>query len=68
MKQATEPEQAKRLLTVRESCERLGISHPTLYALLNSGRIKSLKIGRARRVPVSEIEAFVQNELTDRTA
>jgi excisionase family DNA binding protein len=66
MTQDTESQPTHRLLTVRESCNRLGISHPTLYALLNSGRIKSLKIGRARRVPSSEIDAFVRRELTDK--
>jgi excisionase family DNA binding protein len=63
VKQQTEPEPRQRLLTVRESCERLGISHPTLYNLLNSGQIKSLKIGRARRVPSTEVDAFVRRQL-----
>lgn len=58
-------ESPPRLLTVRESCKRLGISHPTLYELLNSGQIKSLKIGRARRVPSSEIDAFVRRQLAE---
>jgi excisionase family DNA binding protein len=68
VKQQTEPEPRQRLLTVRQSCERLGISHPTLYELLNSGQIKSLKIGRARRVPSTEIDAFVDRQLKDADA
>lgn len=65
MEQGTDSQPLRQLLTVRESCKRLGISHPTLYELLNSGQIKSLKIGRARRVPVAEIDAFVRRQLRD---
>ena len=65
VEQGTDSQPLRQLLTVRESCKRLGISHPTLYELLNSGQIKSLKIGRARRVPVAEIDAFVRRQLRD---
>jgi excisionase family DNA binding protein len=48
------------LLTVAQVCERLQISRPTFYGLLRSGRLKSLTIGRARRVPLAALEAFIE--------
>jgi len=44
------------LLTVNEACAMLRISRPTMYQLLNSGRVGSIQIGRARRIPRSELE------------
>lgn len=52
------PEQ--RLLTVREACDELRISRPTLGALRRSGRIQTTRIGsRGVRVASSEIERFI---------
>jgi excisionase family DNA binding protein len=48
------------LLTVAQVCARLQISRPTFYGLLHSGRLKSLTIGRARRVPLAALEAFIE--------
>ena len=36
--------------TVAYGCARLGISVPTFYDLVNSGKLRTYKIGRARRV------------------
>jgi excisionase family DNA binding protein len=50
-----------RCVTVVDAAKLLCISRGTLYALLGSGQIGSLQIGRARRIPVSELERFVRN-------
>lgn len=52
-----------QLLTVAQVSERLNISKPTLYKLLRSGQLASLKIGYARRIPEAELERFVADNL-----
>ena len=41
----------KLLLGVREAGEVIGIGRSTMYELLRSGEIESVRIGRCRRVP-----------------
>lgn len=50
------------LKSVNEACARLHVSRPTLYELLRSGKLGSVKIGKARRIPESEIAAFIERE------
>jgi excisionase family DNA binding protein len=52
------------LVTVAEACKRLAISRPTLYGLFAADDIRSLQIGRARRVPVAEIESYIERRLS----
>jgi excisionase family DNA binding protein len=55
-----------RLLTVRETRERLRVSHSTLYEYLNAGRLRSVLLGpKSRRVRESDLDAFIAS-LTDR--
>jgi excisionase family DNA binding protein len=49
----------KLLLTVPEVSQALHLSKSVVYALLAAGEIESVRIGRARRVPVGALEAFV---------
>jgi excisionase family DNA binding protein len=60
-----EPSANAIVLTVAQVCQRLQISRPTFYGLLRSGRLKSLTIGRARRVPLSALEAFIAESLRE---
>jgi excisionase family DNA binding protein len=41
------------------------MSRTRVYALLRSGLISSIKEGRARLVPLSELEAYVQRRLQE---
>ncbi len=41
---------SRKPFTVAYGCARLGISVPTFYDLVNSGKLRTYKIGRARRV------------------
>jgi excisionase family DNA binding protein len=52
------------LLKIPEVLERLAISQTKLYELLSSGELRSVKVGRARRVPSDEIDRFIA-ELDD---
>lgn len=46
------------LLTVAEAAERLGIGKTKTYALVTSGEIESVLIGRLRRVHVDAVTAY----------
>ena len=48
------------LLTVREAADRLGIGRSTAYELIASGRLETVHIGRACRVPVDAVDRFVE--------
>src|SRR5690348_8863792 len=49
----------KILLTVLEAAEALGICRSVVYELMASGELPNIKIGRARRIPISMLETFV---------
>jgi excisionase family DNA binding protein len=50
------------LISVREAAARLGIGRDTCYALVAEGRLRSLRLGRRRLVPVVELAAFTERE------
>lgn len=52
----------KRLYTLKEACEILAVSLPSLRRALQSGKIKSVHVGRFVRIPVEEIERLVQGK------
>ena len=51
------------LLTVNQAATRLGIGRSFLYDLLMRGEIQSVKLGRARRIPVAALEQFIGERL-----
>jgi excisionase family DNA binding protein len=50
---------SKKLITIQQATEELSISKWTMYRLLQRNEIKSMKIGRRRLIPSTEIDAFV---------
>ncbi|MDT3395804.1 helix-turn-helix domain-containing protein [Streptomyces sp. B1866] len=46
-------------LTVEEAARRLGIGRTTMYALVSSGQIRSVKIGRLRRIPAQALTEYL---------
>lgn len=46
------------MLTVEQVADALGIGRTTAYALIKSGELRSLRIGRLRRVPLDELQAY----------
>jgi len=44
---------------VEEAAEILGIGRSMLFLLLKEGRLKSVKIGKRRLIPLLELEAFL---------
>jgi excisionase family DNA binding protein len=48
------------VLTVEEAAERLGIGRTLMYALVKSGEVESIAIGRLRRIPLDALDDFVE--------
>jgi excisionase family DNA binding protein len=46
-------------LTVEEAARRLSVGRTTMYALLASGEIPSVMIGRLRRIPAEALNEYV---------
>ena len=50
----------KLLLTAVEAAERLGISRTKVYELMAAGTLRSIHIGRLRRVPADALRDFIE--------
>lgn len=48
------------VMTVEEAAQRLEIGRTLMYALVKSGAIESVCIGRLRRIPEDALIAFVR--------
>jgi excisionase family DNA binding protein len=48
------------VMTVEEAAQRLGIGRTFMYALVKSGAVESVCIGRLRRIPEDALIAFVR--------
>ncbi len=55
-----EPIMERVLLTAEEVAEALHIGRCTVYDLIRSGQLESIKIGRLRRIPVESVHAFAR--------
>ncbi len=53
----------KMLLTVDETADALGIGRTHLFKILASGEIGSVKVGRLRRIPATELERYIASLL-----
>ncbi|NYH42627.1 excisionase family DNA binding protein [Micromonospora jinlongensis] len=56
------------VLTIEEAAQRLGIGRTTMYALVKSGQIRTVTIGRLRRVPSFCLDEYVQRLLIQPTS
>lgn len=48
------------LLTVEAAAARLSISRTRMYGLLKTGDVDSIRIGRLRRIPATELDTLVE--------
>jgi excisionase family DNA binding protein len=48
------------LLTAEQAAASLAICRTKLHELLRCGQLKSIQIGRSRRIPAADLEAYVQ--------
>ena len=49
----------REVLSVEEAAEFLGVGRTYMYALLASGEVNSLKIGRLRKVRRRDLDAYL---------
>ncbi|MFT9663680.1 helix-turn-helix domain-containing protein [Mycobacteroides abscessus subsp. abscessus] len=61
--QATPPAapEPQKMLTVKETAEMLRCSESLVYSQLKDGRLRGVKIGRRRLVPVLEIQKLIES-------
>jgi excisionase family DNA binding protein len=63
---AVEADEGGRLLiTVDEAARRLSIGRSHLYGHLLRGTLRSIRIGRSRRISSSDLEAFIEELMQD---
>ena len=53
------------LLTVNQAAELLGMGRSTIYELIDSGELKSVKRGASRRVPLKAVHDYVEHLLSE---
>jgi excisionase family DNA binding protein len=56
------------LLTINEAAARLAIGRTSLYELISRRELRTVKIGRARRVPESAVDELISRQLRDQVA
>jgi excisionase family DNA binding protein len=55
------PERSPRLLlTVEEAADRIGICRSNMFKLIRQGEVRSVKVGRLRRVTPAALEDYVR--------
>jgi excisionase family DNA binding protein len=57
--------ETRLLVTAKEAARLLSISERTLWTLTNAGTIQPVRIGRAVRYAVGELERFIDSQLTE---
>lgn len=57
--------EGKILLTVEETCDRLSLGRTSVFSLIAAGEIRSVKIGKARRVVADSLNTWVAAKLAD---
>jgi excisionase family DNA binding protein len=65
---AAELDQPRVLLTVEAAAAQLSISRTRMYALIKTGDVASVRIGRLRRVPADALAEFVRRLATYQAA
>ena len=54
--------QGDRLLTVEETAEALHIGRDKIYYLIRTGQLRSMRIGKSRRISRAWIEEFIERQ------
>jgi len=48
------------LLTVEEAADRIGVCRSNMFKLIRQGDVKSVKVGRLRRITPAALEDFIR--------
>lgn len=59
---------AKRLLTIMQAAEILGVGRSTVYELIANDELEVVHIGRSARVPTSAIDDFIAHLRSQRAS
>ncbi|HAC46789.1 MAG TPA: hypothetical protein DCF65_12090 [Chloroflexi bacterium] len=59
------PDDDKLLITVAEAARRLSIGRSHLYEYLLRGSLRSVRIGRSRRIASQDLQAFIDQLFED---
>ena len=59
---------ARLALRPTEAAEAAGLSRTRIFALLRSGELESIKVGRARLIPIASIEEFIERRRAEQSA
>lgn len=62
MEPSTQPTD-RLLLTVDETAAALGLHRSRIWPLIAQQKLRSLKIGKSRRIPRTELDRFIADEL-----
>ncbi|WP_340686096.1 helix-turn-helix domain-containing protein [Amycolatopsis coloradensis] len=54
------PVPARHLYPIPEAMRLLSLSRSVIYELIRAGRLRSVKEGRARRIPATAITAYLE--------
>lgn len=55
----------KKLLTVGEAADVLGLGRSKAYQLVMRGELQSIQIGRSRRVPAIALDEFIRRRVAE---
>lgn len=55
----------KTLVTVREAARVLGIGRSLAYRYVMNGKLKSIKLGRLRRIPTAVLNDFINEQISN---
>ena len=53
----------KELLTIDDASLTLSLGRSKVYQLVLSGELRSIKIGRSRRIPMEAIDEFIRSRM-----
>ena len=56
------PEVTPLAVSPRQAARYLHVGHDSIYQLIGSGRLRSLKLGRRRLIPMAELQRFLADE------
>lgn len=53
-----------KLITIPAAAKRLGLSRSKLYGLIAGGELPTVRIGRARRIALTDLRVFIARRRT----
>jgi excisionase family DNA binding protein len=63
--QSPAPRIEARALRIKDAAQSYGISRSLIYKMMGDGRLRTVKIGKRRLIPVAAIEALFEGEEGD---